>query len=1427
MRERRDDFVSESHVRRTRLMRPFIEWLSNVARVAQVHDQLESITAKVINRRLWPAWSSWVEHSASRTRSEGLGRLVAIKLEALALLRALNAWAEMPCSNAATSWRVSKADSHLMLRHTSRAWNTWAACVAQHCLCALAYGSALRALRHRFIEIGWLAWQDYVANRGFRALRIRRLEELSRMERTVAHIYHRSVAPAWQTWAVYRSSRAAFVAARKRSLLLLARLVWQQDQARLAAGLQLWRQQSFDPAAQRREAVVQKRKLITAFRTWRRTAQQRSEMHLTMRQGEIHWSGRQMGTALASLHAQCDELRRLVFFGARERNRQCIVGWNTWVSILAIRQAILKQRRASAIHLRYRRLSLGFAAIATVAHKGEKWRSLLNRLAHERRTRAWHLWADSAASSAVTRVRTRRVVALRVYRGLESAVRHWQESISARSAKLEGLRRALAKLLNKQLRRCWWLWARHVHQMIAWHAWVRRWSAGTLVPALRVWHEQASARGKATRLLLKGAAANIKIVHRRLSLAWNVWASATLDAVRRLHSFRRVALRITSIRYHRVLCMWASNAQAGSARRALMKRGRRIMMYQQLTAGIRRWQAMCDEHAKQRYRIGHMLSVAKTHALRVWRVQTLRGTRAGRLSMRVQRRHRVLAWDTWASYACIQSAKLAVLCRVVLVLRKRQLRSFWRLWAHHVHQMTRWHAWMRRRSKLAGSLAVSPAAPLPPATESVTLPTTAFMAATPAPITLVAVKLSAEAVAAAAAEEVEAGEEAPASEDSTSAALAAEAMEAMEAKEAAAEESAAEEKDSLHEAIAVELVAKSIDEALGYLYGSAELAQPAGTPMQKATVGAATSVPIEEAADAPRAEAIDPAAAPEASSHAVPDFRAEVKSASVSTPVIDPAYPLLTPPKTAALRVLHEQTSPLSTQQAARAKILSAHMLNALCTWSTFANYSAAWLRLLHTAAVELGNLNILASFGMWRGQRNLRADTTRKLQLARSSFFTKHARATLNKWKHAADDSVLLRHVHIQAASHAAVRSISLAWRSWDKTTQQALRLRQRAIAALAARIRRSFKSWYSHARVLSIAEQSLIRLLNHGISTWRVRWLRAAFKSWSEAIQEPAINFRLNVRAAAHVASANHRRCMEALDGWISLMQQRQLIVKRIILRRALYAWAARTYEVRRKSVSPAGSANASPAQKRPDDVASLLSMLSPAQLAQWPKGWLDAFGWHLTWRVVPEWLDFIGLIRLKADTSYMQSDVLMLLCEGGGYEDLVELVELAHSMRETLPRDDVDLLHGRDWMTALFELFRSDLVESLFGDDKCTELGNRLRRGTGMDHLAILTTLRVLIEIGQPNMRLIFVDSMAARTRQLQVVQMPRFTRRNPLDDPSEVPECATCNYVCLGCPTPRILFENMRCGKCASRATVSTEEYLSTYAHNQQVLFDRNH
>ncbi|NBO46943.1 MAG: hypothetical protein EBU85_08075, partial [Actinobacteria bacterium] len=210
MRERRDDFVSESHVRRTRLMRPFIEWLSNVARVAQVHDQLESITAKVINRRLWPAWSLWVEHSASRTRSESLGRLVAIKLEALALLRALNAWAEMPCSNAATSWRVSKADSHLMLRHTSRAWNTWAACVAQHCLCALAYGSALRALRHRFIEIGWLAWQDYVANRGFRALRIRRLEVLSRMERTVAHIYHRSVAPAWQTWAVYRSSRAAF-----------------------------------------------------------------------------------------------------------------------------------------------------------------------------------------------------------------------------------------------------------------------------------------------------------------------------------------------------------------------------------------------------------------------------------------------------------------------------------------------------------------------------------------------------------------------------------------------------------------------------------------------------------------------------------------------------------------------------------------------------------------------------------------------------------------------------------------------------------------------------------------------------------------------------------------------------------------------------------------------------------------------------------------------------------------------------------------------------------------------------------------------------------------------------------------------------------------------------------------------------------------
>ena len=1421
MREIRDDFVSDTHVRRMRLMRPFIEWLSRVARVAQMHDQLKSITAKVMNRRLWPAWSSWVEHSASRTRSESLGRLVDINLEEFALLRALNAWEEMACSNAATSWRLSKADSHLMLRHTSRAWNTWAACVAQNCLIALAYGSALNALRHRFVEIGWLAWQDYVANRGFRALRIRRLEVLSRMERTVAHICHRSVAPAWHAWAVYRSSRAAFGAARKRSLLLLARLIWQQDQARLAAGLQLWRQLSFDPAAQRREAVVQKRNLSIAFLTWRQAAQQRSEMHLTMRQGETHWSGRQMGAALAALHALCDELRRLLYFGARERNRQCIAGWKTWVSILAIRQAILRQRRASAIHLRYRRLSLAFAAIATVAHKGEKWRSLLNRLTHERRTRAWHLWADSAASSAVTRVRTRRVVASRVYHGLDSAVRRWQESISARSAKLEGLRRALAMLLNKQLRSCWWLWVRHMHQMIAWHAWVWRWSAGALIPALRVWYEQASARGHATRLLLKGAAANIKIVHRRLSLAWNVWASATLDAVRRLHSFRRVALRITSMRFHRALRVWASNAQARSARRALMKRGRRIMMYQQLTAGIRRWQALSDEHAKQRYRIGHMLSVAKARAMCVWRVQTWRGTWAGRLSMRVQRRHRVVAWDTWIGYACIQSATLAVLCRGVLVLRKRQLRSFWRLWAHHVHQMARWHAWERRRSKLVGSLAGSPAAPLPPATEAVALPTTAFMAAAPAPVTLVAVELSAEAA------EVEAGEEAPAGEDGTSAALAAEAMEALEAKEATAEESAEEKKDSLHEAIAVELVAKSIDDALGYLHGSAELAQPAGTPEQKATAGAATSVPMEEAVDAPRAEAIDLAAAPEASSHAVPDSRAEVKAASISTPVIDPATPLLTPPKTAALRVWHEQASPLSTHHAARAKIFSGHMLNAFCTWSTFAKHSAAWLRLLHTAAVELGRLNILASLGIWCSQRNLRADTTRKLHLARSSFFTKHARATLNTWNHAADDCAQLRRVHMQAASHAAVRSISLAWSSWDTTTQQALRLRQSAIAVLAARIRRSFKSWNSHARVLSIAEQSLIRLLHHGISTWRVRWLRAAFKSWSEAIQEPAIHFRLNVRAAAHVASANYRRCMEALDGWISLLQQRQLIVKRIILRRALYAWAARTCEVRRKSVSPAGSANASPGQNRPDDVASLLSMLSPAQLAQWPKEWLDAFGWHLTWRVVPEWLDFIGLIRLKADTSYMQSDVLMLLCEGGGYEDLVELVELAHSMRETMPRDEVDLLHRRDWMTALSELFRSELVASLFGDDKGTELGNRLRRGTGVDHLAVLTTLRVLIETGQPNHRTIFVDSMAARTRQLQVVQMPRFTRRDPLDDPSEAPECATCNYVCLGCPTPRILFENMKCGKCASRAPVSTEEYLSTYEHNQQMLFDRNH
>ena len=108
--------------------------------------------------------------------------------------------------------------------------------------------------------------------------------------------------------------------------------------------------------------------------------------------------------------------------------------------------------------------------------------------------------------------------------------------------------------------------------------------------------------------------------------------------------------------------------------------------------------------------------------------------------------------------------------------------------------------------------------------------------------------------------------------------------------------------------------------------------------------------------------------------------------------------------------------------------------------------------------------------------------------------------------------------------------------------------------------------------------------------------------------------------------------------------------------------------------------------------------------------------------------------------------------------------------------------------------------------------SELSLVVRRGKALDHLVTLTALRVLLEVQTDRHLERFVASLqgphvAANARP------PRLTHRDPLDDYTGCPPGAACEYVCLGCHAPRLLLQNLKCGKCGTHATLAVEEYTA--------------
>ena len=351
-------------------------------------------------------------------------------------------------------------------------------------------------------------------------------------------------------------------------------------------------------------------------------------------------------------------------------------------------------------------------------------------------------------------------------------------------------------------------------------------------------------------------------------------------------------------------------------------------------------------------------------------------------------------------------------------------------------------------------------------------------------------------------------------------------------------------------------------------------------------------------------------------------------------------------------------------------------------------------------------------------------------------------------------------------------------------------------------------------------------------GLRRWQYNSVARAWLSWHMVVQVGAQYFRQSVMAAARLAESQRSHsyaaawrswsalCMEQHragynEGLVDLMRQ---LIGQKLLRRIVQAWARHasgsSIEGTRRLLAKRWKRSASAFVTHKD----ILIYLMPAQRAQWPKAWLDFFGWHMTWRELPIWLESLVAKGLPWQSrANGSSELLGQLCQGALYDHLVRLASPTHYARHRGEERDPD-----DWRHMLLTFFQSEYAASILGSG--LELCNIVRRGKPVDHLAVLTALRVVIEVNEASMWRRFVASLLEP--HVQQARMPRLSQHDPLDDMSEVTAGATCNFVC-GCPTPRILLHNMRCGKCTVRATVSTEEYLEIFTANQQVMFDRSH
>lgn len=1435
------------HMRHWKLGRGWRSWRGRRLERTALVRKLKAGVARWASREISKGFQTWAWEAFGTLK---LARF-ATRLVSRQLSRSYRTWA-LRTSEGARNWRMlSRAGSHLLHSDLARAWLGWYNFHIGSAASRRALRRSVSHLMRRGLSLGLNTWRTYalevVHKRRALAFFVHagtcralaswgeaaaaRSLALSRLRRSLGHISYHEIAKGWRRWLECSRANSRYHALLSRSIggfrHTASARAWREWRSRmyeasilrdatsfwlqvaLAKGMRTWldgrssRKMALS-MLQRAVAHLMHRQLANGFKQWQFAFDDASlyasgPLRVASRFAADHRLVRAWGSWVFVA-------RSLVAFESWARkvaNRDLLRGWLSWFDAHAQATTRLVRLRRGVAHLVCRRISRGWHAWVDRADEGAYTRSLaeraLSRLLLRSLGRGWNAWAAMCAVDAegATRKASSFFRGRAYWRGWST----WRDFAERRAWMMSLLLKGVSWMISAGLARGWATWAGWVTARHAWLATARRGMAAILYRRIL--------------LAFRGLLANLHAARRAQNALDAMtpegrakrWAWAVLRRGGLLrHGMRVAASRLCRRGAVQAIGVWSHAVRQRQRLGAFVGR----ICHAELLRLLNGWREAVDTRLLAARVVGMARGCGLGRGLNGWRSAAAEAHEALACVETATRRWRgsarVGCWQVWRSEAKRLGEERRKGRRCLLRIAARRLVGALGVWAAQTAS--------RRALRWAASGFVSPALRL------------SFRSWTHAALELAAVR--ARALRAAAYFRAGPGLGKAVRTWATSTRAAAARQEAQRAVILRLQEKglarAWESWQFWSEALAERLrllkqgaagvLTPALRRSLLHWRSCAQLVRTSRRALLRLAnrkLGLGWSSWLRW-----RAERLE-------------DLRRRRRAMG---------------------HMLHPElrrglSAWLETTHAAR--VLAGSAMGRACArwadrkrsvaWSTWYDLSLERRQRLRSVA-SIANSGLRRCLNSWRdaGAKGARLLALQRQGIARASQLAEWR--AFNGWTDFAD----MRRHHLGLISHGAwafvQRRFRLAVNAWKGRAFDEPQLMAWALAAwVGGALTKGWRVWLDQvvqkaARVREHQTRALAFFCRFGeVRAWR-RW-------------QARINENGFTRA--------QRRALEAAFAPVCKMRNARL------LREAVAVWTKGLWEY-----GVAGARRALLRDWRQQAVAScarngVLRLLRPAERREWPSAWHDFFGWKLTWREVPWWLGSLGIT-----VPHSQAVLISTLRAGHIYLQLIDRItaaphecvdgSCAHAGRAGRPSFWAAAAAERGergWRGVVADFLHSRHATSVLGERHCQQLSDVCREpfqpqglaaqlkeyplssagtleaahhpaaheegGKAVEHLALLRAFRVLLEVESPDLWARFIGSLAGPNP--SDARPPRFTTRHDGDDYSRCEPLAPggANYVCLGCPTPRILLHNQKCGACELHAVTSTEEYLATFAN----------